>query len=123
MNNYITLDGNKYATNAKGWKVINGKPGTERYTLLGALDVTYGPATPKCWEGEINGPVTARAAGWGTIVTLRTTLAKKQAVSYTDHYGTTVNVHCLGDFAERSLSTQWDGATNVIYVSVRLVKV
>lgn len=123
MNDYITLDGFKYITPARNWTVVNGKPGTERYTLSGALDISYGPATPKSWVGEIGGPVTARAAGWGTIADLRTTLAKKESVSLTDHVGTVYTVHCLGDFSERSLLNKWDSAVNTFYVSVRLVKV
>lgn len=122
MNNYITLDGKKYATNAANWQPVYQKPHTERRTLTGALDITYGPATIFAWEGEINAPVTPRDVDWGTIGDLRTTLAKKQAVFLTDHGGDTYHVHCLGDNEERTLMNVWDSELNVFYVKVRLVK-
>lgn len=122
MNKYIILDGKKYATNASNWKPVYSKPHTERRTLTGEIDITYGPSTLFAWEGEINAPVTPRDIGWGTIEDLRTTLLKKQAVAMTDHRGGVYDVHCLGDFADRSLINVWDSAVNVFYVNVRLVK-
>ena len=122
MNNYITLDGYKYATTADTWRPVIHKPHTERYTLTGQLDVTYGPSTPTAWEGEIVAPVTARSFGWGTVNTLIATLAKKEAVNFFDHYGQTLyQVHCLGDQERRSLFPNWDDPHNVFYYLVRLV--
>jgi len=122
MNNYITLDTKKYATPANNWHCITRKPNTARFTLQGDLDVTYGPAVPVYWEGEIIGPVTARATGWGTIANLRTSLAKQESLNFTDHYGSSYTVHSIGDLQERSLSNKWDDPTNVLYISVKLVK-
>jgi hypothetical protein len=122
MNDYLTLDGKRYKTKADSWKPVYGKPHTERRTLTGALDITYGPGTIFAWEGEIIAPVTAQGTEWGTVANLRTSLAKKQAVSMTDHYGQTYNVHCLGPHEERSLVNVWDSAVNVFYISVRLVR-
>lgn len=121
MKNYIMLDGYKYATNASNWRPVYAKPHTERRTLSGAIDITYGPVYISAWEGEINAPVTAREVGWGTISQLRTTLEKRQAVTLVDHTEVTYNVHCLGEHIERSLLNVWDSADNVFYVSVRLV--
>lgn len=122
MNNYITLDGYKYATNANKWEEVTFKPTTVRYTLNGGVDVTYGPATPREWIGEILAPVTARAEGWGTINTLKTTLVKKLAVAFIDHYGYSCNVHCIGEQRGRSLSPRWDDAQNVFFMPVELVE-
>ena len=69
--------------------------------------MTYGAAFPQAWEGEIHAPVTARAEGWGTITTLKATLAKKSSVVFFDHYGTLYTVHCLGDHRARSLMNYW----------------
>jgi len=121
MNNYITLDGYKYATSAANWRPVVNKPYKERYTLAGDLDVTYGDATPTAWEGDIHGPVTARATGWGTIATLRTSMAKKSAVNFTDHNGASGTVHILGQFQQKSTLNTWDASGNVWLVSVRLV--
>jgi hypothetical protein len=122
MNDYITLDGYKYATNAKKWDEVKSKPATERYTLSGVLDITYGAAFPQAWEGEINAPVTARAEGWGTFTTLSATLAKKSGVVFVDHYGSSYTIHCLGELRPRSLFHRWDSVANIFYVFVRLVK-
>jgi len=122
MNNYIILDGYKYATVANNWGYISQKPNSVRYTLSGQLDVTYGTAEPVFWEGEVAAPVVARDVDWGTIETLRVTLAKKQGLSYTDHYGTEYVVHSVIDRKERSLMPNWDDPSNKIYVEVRLVK-
>ena len=121
MNNYIVLDGYKYATHAGNWREEKTKPATERYTLTGVVDVTYGPATPHAWVGEIIAPNTARAAGWGTITELEATLAKKQAVSFTDHFGNLGSVHVLGPHTKRSLMNDWEADSNLYYIMVRLV--
>jgi hypothetical protein len=122
MNNYISLDGLKYYTPNKYWSPVEDKPATIRQTLLGATDVTYGPAVFCEWRGQIEGPVTPKDGTWGSITTLRTTIAKMVAVAFVDHYGTGMNVHALGPFQERSLSPRWDSASNSIYVTVRIVK-
>lgn len=123
MNDYVTLDGLRYATVAEVWEPVMEKPHTERYTLLGQLDLTYGPAIPRAWEGEIIAPVTPRAENWGDIDDLAQTLAKKEAVSFTDHDGNQGMVHCLGSHRRRSLLNRWDDPQNQFYVEVRLVLV
>ena len=120
MNNYITLDGKRYTTVAN-WTPVTEKPYTERYTLSGALDITYGPATPTAWEGEIVAPVTPRSFAWGDIDDLMTALAKKESVTLYDHDGVSHTVHCLGSHERRSLINVWDDDQNVFYVTVRLV--
>ncbi len=122
MNDYIELDGKKYATNAKTWHPVRSNPATERRTLTGSLDITYGPGEIFSWEGEIHGPVIPRDGTWGSITDLRASIVKKSALTMRDHYGEVYNVYCLGDFPERSLMNVWDNPANVFYVFVRLVK-
>jgi hypothetical protein len=121
MNNYITLDGKRYATRADNWFIVENKPHTERYTLFGEVDITYGVSSPTAWEGEIIAPVTPKGFAWGDIDNLLVTLRKKEAVSFYDHHGTSGQVHCLGSLEKRSLMNVWDDPQNVFYVSVRLV--
>lgn len=120
MNDYITLDSNKYRTTHRTWRPARLVPNTDRLLLSGSLDVTFGNGTILEWAGEIVGPVTADGAGWGTITNLRTSLEKRQLLSFTDHYGTTKNVVVKGLLSERSLSPKLDGTDNVIYVTVIL---
>jgi hypothetical protein len=122
MNNYITLDGKKYKTIHKQWTPGSDKPATLRRTLLGSLDVTYGPGTFNDWQGRIEAPITPIDGTWGSITDLRLTIVKLTSVSMTDHYGVTFTVHILGPFAEESRSPVWDGASNMIYVKMRIVK-
>lgn len=119
MNDYITFDSLKYRTNTK-WHPEPFVPNTSRELLSGNLDLTFGNTSLIYWIGEIVAPVTAPGAGWGTITNLRASLKKRQAFTMTDHYGTSYSVHALGPFMERSLSPNWDSATNTIYVGVRL---
>jgi len=121
MNSYITLDGKKYKTVHKQWTPGGDKPATLRRTLLGSLDVTYGPGTFNDWQGKIEAPVTPIDGSWGTITDLRTTIAKTSNMSFTDHYGTSYTVHVLGPFQEESRSPMWDGSSNAIYVKMRIV--
>ena len=123
MNNYIVLDGLKYKTPGKSWNNITTKPGTVRYTLLGAIDGTFGAATLFDWDGEIEGPVTPQDGTWGTITTLRASLAKLSALSFTDHYGNSFTVICQGPFKERSLMNMWDSPSNTIFVQAHITKV
>lgn len=120
MNNYITLDGKRYAAPYKEFGPLMNKPSTERVTLSGRSDVTYGPATLQEWIGILHAPVTPRAGEWGDIDDLRATLAKRYSVSYTDHYGTTMTAYILGPHPEQSMSPMWDGARNVFKVTVKI---
>jgi hypothetical protein len=121
MNNYITLDGYKYMTLHGEWVPVRKKPNTVRLLLSGATDVSYGPAAPKEWKGKIIAPITVDA-GWGSVDNLRATFAKRQGLSFTDHYaGGAVTVHIIGDFPEESLTAMWDGAENEFRIPVRMV--
>lgn len=120
FNAYITLDGCQYVTSAKTWHPEPVVPATERLNLDGTYDVTFGPGTYLVWMGEIGAPPTATGS-WGTIADLRTSLAKRQLLSFTDHYGTNHSAClCLGPFKERSLAPNWDASGNMIYVTVRI---
>jgi hypothetical protein len=121
MNDYITLDGFKYATSANNWKKLLEKPNTVRYTLSGALDITFGSASPIRWVGDVIAPVSARAEGWGTILNLRTSLAKVTSVVFTDHYADSFTVFSVAPLQERSLMNRWDDTNNVFFVPVELV--
>lgn len=119
MNDYITLDGKKYKTPAKTWQPVDNKIATARITLQGALDVTYGPASLREWHGEIEAAVTPQA-GFGSITDLLTSLAKRQILSFTDHYGTAYSVDVSGQMARRSMTPKWDGYSNKWYVQVAI---
>lgn len=122
MNNYIVLDGKRYKTRFPGWEPITSKPSTIRVTLGGSLDVTYGPSSIQGWDGEILAPVTPDTVDYGDIDDLRTSLAKTQGLSMTDHYGNVYTVHVVGSYRETSSSPMWDAATNEFRVPVRLVR-
>jgi len=123
MLNYIVLDGYRYKTMFESWTPKTRKPATERYTLAGSLDMTYGPAAPYEWEGKILAPVTPDGGSYGDIDDLRATLIKRTVLSFTDHHGAAYEVHALGPFTEESRSPMWDAASNEFRVDVRLVKV
>ncbi|MCK4975922.1 MAG: hypothetical protein KAS36_03230 [Anaerolineales bacterium] len=123
MNNYIVLDSLKYKTSFGSWKVRQRKPHSEKYTAAGTLDMTYGPASPYEWAGDILAPVTPDDGSYGDIDDLRATLAKCTSLSYQDHYGGSYTVHAIGPFTEESRSPMWDAASNGFRVDVKLVKV
>lgn len=120
MNNYITFDSKKYITTAKTWHPEPIVPQTIRVNLDGNLDVTFGPASLQVFVGEIEAPVSP-GSGYGSVSDLRTTLAKKQTLSLTDHYGTAHTVAVQGPVIERSLAPKWDGSSNKVYFKVRLI--
>lgn len=121
MNNYITFDTLKYMAPHLKYAPIRNKPATERLTLSGASDVTYGPGVILEWTGEIIAPVTPNATGWGDIDDLRYSLEKRTALLLTDHYGNIVTVYAMGPHGETSFTPMWDAASNEFRVSVRFV--
>lgn len=123
MNNYISLDGKYYFTPFGRWSppLIN-KPSTTKVTSDGSTDVTYGPASFLSWEGDIEAPVTAPGSGYGTVSDLMTSLAKRQALTFYDHYNTQYSVHAIGPFQSSSMSPKWDSASNIFLVTVNLVQ-
>nr|MBN1228893.1 hypothetical protein [Anaerolineae bacterium] len=123
MNNYITLDSKKYMTSSKDWAPVWLKPATDRITLSGEMDVTYGPGLIVGYTGSIIAPVTSPGTGWGTVSDLKTTLAKRTAVTFTAHDSSTaVNVHVLGPFNPASMSPMWDASSNEWHVPVRVLE-
>ena len=123
MNNYITLDSYKYPTIAEAWGEVIQRPASADMLLDGTYAVTFGPAAFKKWQGFIKADVTARDTGWGTIATLRATLAKLSTLSYTDHYGNAYTVLVSIKGPEQSLSPMWDAATNEFTVPVEIIQV
>jgi hypothetical protein len=121
MNTYILLDGLKYTAPHKAFAPVRSKPSTERITLSGRSDVTYGPASSLEWTGSITAPVTPRDTGWGDIDDLRYTLEKRQGLAFTDHYGNTGIVYAVGSHGETSFTPVWDAASNTFRVAVRLI--
>jgi hypothetical protein len=123
MNNYIYLDGKQYKTNGKSWHPEDVVPSTERILLSGSHDVTFAAASILVWAGQIEAPTSA-TGNWGTIGNLRTSLRKRQLLQFRDHYydttAITYNVKASGPFKEDSKSVKWDGASNVIFVNVKL---
>jgi hypothetical protein len=120
FNPYITLDGKKYATVAKGWQPSTPKPVTARQLANGNLDVTYGVKNLRTWEGEIIAHVSEDRTGYGTSSDIETSLAKLQGLTFIDHYGTTVTVHVIV-WKPRSMINDWASSTNKFYYTVRLM--
>jgi hypothetical protein len=123
MNNYITLDDKKYKCPAKQWQPVTTKPNSVRVTLLGEVDVTFGSATIREWQGQIEGPVSVPDGTWGTVDDLRATLAKRQELPLIDHFGISHTVVCIGPFKEEPFMSMWDSASNHFNVSARIIKV
>ena len=118
---YIEIDEKKYKTPQKRWAPATvHKPSTVRPTLVGDIDVTYGSVNILEWKGEVEAPVQA-PEGWGTISTLRESLYKRLAIAFKDHYEEEYTVHAIGPFPERSMTPDWAGASNVMYVSITLM--
>ena len=125
MNDYITLglrDGlyKKYRTVAK-WQPAIEVPASERVTLLGELDATYGEGVKMTWEGEIiayNSPVT----GFGTPDDLVELLTSKNELFFEDHFGNKCYVRPFGKIEPRYFHNVWDAPSNKAFVNIRLVK-
>ena len=121
MNNYVTFDTLKYRAPHLAFAPIRGKPATERITLSGASDVTYGPGVTLEWTGQIIAPVTPDDTGWGDIDDLRYSLEKREALPFIDHYNVASTVYALGPHGETSFTPMWDGASNEFRVTIRFV--
>lgn len=121
MNNYITFDTLKYMAPHLAYAPIRNKPATERLTLSGASDVTYGPGVVLEWVGEIIAPVTPEGTGWGDVDDLRYSLEKREPLALIDHYNVASVVYALGPHGEVSFVPMWDAASNEFRVSVRFV--
>ncbi len=125
MNDYIILcirGGTqlKYRTPADKWLPISTPLASHRFTLLGALDTTYGASTMKSWEGEI---IAYNAlTGFGTPAQLMTVLTSKSELFFQDHFGATQYVRAFGSFTPRYLNPVWDSASNKAYIPVQLIK-
>jgi hypothetical protein len=121
MNNYVTLDGKRYIAPHGGFFPMRNKPATERITLSGASDITFGSGTMLEWIGMLIAPVTPIDSNWGDIDDLRATLEKRQGLGFTDFYGVATTVYAMDKHAEESISPMWDAATNEIRFTVRLI--
>ena len=122
MNNYITLDGKKYKTNANDWEFRPMNPRTFRSTLSGSTDSTYGPVSLFAWAGSIVVPVTPIDAGWGGITNFKATINKQEDLTLTDHYGTAYTIMIMLS-GMNSLTPKWDGAENEIHYAVEMMGV
>jgi len=120
IRNYVIIDGKKYRAIHGKWIPVPRKPMTVRYTLHDTVDVTYGPGVFKEWQGPIEAPVTPDDASWGTIDDIRTSLAKRQGVTYEDHYGDAYTAHIQGPFPEASLQPVWDGVENKFQIVIKV---
>ncbi len=123
MNDYVTLDGYRYAAPFMQFEPIRQKPARVRYTLGGTLDVTYGPAAPLIWEGKLKVPVEPTDSDvWGDIGQFRITAATKAALAFIDHLGDSYTVHLLGRFHELPKVPVVDSTTNTYYIPVTIVR-
>lgn len=121
MNNYVTFDTLKYKAPHGAFSQMRNKPATERVTLSGKSDITFGPGTLTQWVGEILAPVTPEDTGWGDIDDLRASLEKRTALPFIDHYNTAVTVYAMGPHGETSKVPMWDAASNEFRITVRFV--
>lgn len=115
---YITLDGYKYTTLQQSWVPTVSNPSTARLTLAGDLDTTWGVAEVYNFSGEVRADVSP-ASGYGSPDNLRTSLKKKQQLSFTDHYGTVHSIAVAG-FEERSHSPGWDATDNAFFFTLSM---
>jgi len=121
MNDYISLDGKQYKCRFPDWVPWFIKPGTIRYTLGGNSDVTYGTAVPQGWQGFIEVPYTG-SSPWGGRTDFETSVKKLQAISFTDHFGSTYNVNIVGEITFEAMKPMYDDTTSKLYYGVRLEK-
>jgi len=121
MNNYVSFDTLKYIAPHLAYAPMRNKPATERITLSGASDVTYGPGVILEWIGQLIAPVTPNDTGWGDIDDLRDSLEKREPLALIDHYGVASTVYAFGPHGETSFTPMWDAESNEFRVTVRFV--
>jgi len=121
MNDYITLDGKKYATAAEAWEPNEDRPMIVRRLMSATTNVTFGPATFTGWRGVILVDVTPQT-GFGSIDDMRTTYRKRSALSFTDHYGNTFSVVIDRTVGEKSISPMWTAIDNTFRINTSLIK-
>jgi hypothetical protein len=123
MTNYVTFNLNgtvlKFRTVHKQWSPVTDKPMSVRYAWDGTIDVTYGPGMFHSWRGVIMADVTP-LAGWGSVSDVRNLIALLKSVPFVDHYGNSYTVHIQPIGEERSYSSKWDNASNMILFPVQL---
>lgn len=122
MNSYVILDSKYYTATHSTWKQSQERPMMMRTLLSGTRDIVYGVDFPNQWEGKLRVPVSA-SGSYGTISDFRTTYAKKQSLSFTDHLGNAYSVVILGNITEESLTPMWDASANVYLIPVQIVEV
>ncbi len=123
MNDYVVLDGYRYAAPFMQFEAKRQVPQRQRYTLGGTLDVTYGPAEPLVWEGKLKVPVQPTDSDvWGDIGQFRLTIVKKMALDFIDHLGDVYTIHLSGVHHELPKVPVIDSAENVFYIPVRITR-
>jgi hypothetical protein len=121
MNNYITLDGYKYATGVS-WLPTEDRPMVIKRLFSGGTNVTFGPASYKGWKGSIMVDATPKP-GYGSIENIRTTYRKLSGISFTDHLDNTCTVVMDRSVSEKSLSPMWTAEDNSTSIIVALIKI
>ena len=121
MNDYIILDGKRYRTAAESWEPNEERPMVVRRLMSGASNVTFGPATFAGWRGIILVDVTPQAS-FGTIDDMRATYRKRQALTFTDHYGNSHSVVIDRAVGEKSISPMWTAVDNTFRINTSLIK-
>ena len=122
INNYITLDGNKYCTNSTNWLETEYSPRQTKRLLSSAGDVTFGVNSFFGWTGDIFIDLTP-ASGFGSMSDFQTTFRKKTSLSMTDHYGVTRTVVLGGQIQKRSILPIWDDPTNEFHIPVEIMTI
>ena len=110
-----------YKTSSKTWRARPNNPSTARVLQSGKMEITFGNANVKVWDGDIMAPVTSPGGSWGTIATLRTQLDRKVLFTFTDHYEDTYTECAVqGTFDEESIMPDWSASDNEIKVKLRV---
>lgn len=123
MNDYVILDGYRYAAPFMQFEPRRQVPQRQKYTLGGTLDVTYGPANPLFWEGKLKVPVSVTDSDvYGDIGQFRLTIVKKIALAFTDHEGDVFTIHLSGVHHELPKVPVVDSVQNTYYIPVRITR-
>jgi hypothetical protein len=118
MEEYITLDDYRYATNAKNWKMSILPPASPQLLLNEEFDVTFGPNTWYIFTGEL--VVHMAPEHYIDHESRGSLLAKTNSLILTDHYGSNYRIVAIGPFPERGISPMWESPSEIMYVSVQL---
>jgi len=121
-NDYIQIEGKKYATVFGAFQKSTIKPGTHRQAIDGSFDVTYGPQEYDVWQGMIRAPNNP-ATGYGSKAELITALKLKRGLTFYPHDSTSgpLTAHVIGVINEKSFTPDMHGTSNNWFIDLNLL--